>query len=56
VASTRSLLSNERIYWTVHLHKYRLREVTDFVGLDCSTISIIAKRTAKVIKTPKIKA
>jgi len=45
VASTRSgLLSNERIYWIVHLHKHRPKEVTDSVGLDCSTISIIANR------------
>jgi hypothetical protein len=44
------LLSNERIYRAVHAHKYRLKAVTGFVGLDCSTISIIANRTAKVKK------
>jgi hypothetical protein len=27
----------------------------DFVGLECSTIRIIAKRTAEAGKTPKIK-
>jgi len=56
VESTRSgLLSNERIYRAVHVHEYRLREVADFMRLDCSTISIIANRTAKVGTTPKIK-
>jgi len=49
------LLSNERIYWTVQLNNYRPREVADFVGLDCSTISIIANRTAEAEKTPRIK-
>jgi len=29
--------------------------VTDFVGLDCSPISIIANRTAEAWKTPRIK-
>jgi hypothetical protein len=29
--------------------------VTEFVGLDCSIISIIANRTAEARKTPKIK-
>jgi hypothetical protein len=30
--------------------QYRLKEVADFVGLDCSIISIIVNRTAKVKK------
>ena len=51
IESIRSgLLSNEWIYRAVHVHKYRLREVAGFVGLDCSTISIIANRTAEVKK------
>jgi len=51
VEPTRSgLLSNEWIYRAVHLHKRRLREVADFVGLDCSTISIIANCTAEAKK------
>jgi len=37
------------------VHKYRLREVGDFVGLECSTISIIANRTAEAGKTPRMK-
>jgi len=49
------LLSNERIYRAVHVHKYSTKEVTDFVGLDCSTISIIANRTAEAEKTPRIR-
>jgi L-asparaginase/Glu-tRNA(Gln) amidotransferase subunit D len=55
VGSTCSgLLSNERICRAVHVHKYRTKEVTDFAGLDCFTVSIIANRTAKV-KNPRIK-
>ena len=56
VGSTRrDLVPNEQIYHAVHVHKDRLKEVADFVGLDCFTISIIANRTAEAGKTPKIK-
>jgi hypothetical protein len=34
---------------------YRPKDVADFVGLDCSTISIIANRTAEAGKTLKVK-
>jgi hypothetical protein len=52
VESTRSgLLSNERIYRAVHVHEYRLKEVADFVGLDCSAISSIANRAAEAKNT-----
>ena len=52
MASTRwDLVPNERNYWTVHLHKYRTEEVTAFVGLDCSTISIIANRVHETMKS-----
>jgi 5-bromo-4-chloroindolyl phosphate hydrolysis protein len=51
VESTRSgLLSNKRIYRAIHGHKYRPKEIAGFVGLLYSTISVIAKRTAKAEK------
>ena len=34
---------------------HRLKEVVDFVGLECSTISITANRTAGAKKTPSMK-
>jgi hypothetical protein len=34
---------------------HRLKEMDDFVELECSIISIIANRTAEAGKTPKIK-
>ena len=37
-------------YWAACVDKYRLKEVVNFVGLDCSTISIISNRTAEVKK------
>ena len=40
---------NERIYRAVHVYKYRLREVADFVRLDCSTISVIANLTPMLL-------
>jgi len=50
------LLYNERSYRAVHVHKYRLSEVADFVGLNCSTMNIIPNRIAKARETPGIKA
>ena len=51
MASTRcGFLFNERISWTVHVDKYRTKEVADFLGLDCSTISISTNRTAEARK------
>jgi hypothetical protein len=41
---------DERICCAVRVHKHGLKEVADFVVLECSTISIIANRTAKVKK------
>jgi len=56
VGSTRrDLVPNEQIYHAVQVHKYRLKEVADFVGLECYTISIIANRTAEAGKTPRMK-
>jgi len=34
-------------YWVTCVDKYRLKEVTAFVGLDCSTINVMANRTAE---------
>jgi len=35
--------------------KYRLKEATEFVELDCSTISIIANGTTEARRTPRMK-
>jgi len=32
-----------------------LKDVADFVGLECSTITIIANRTGKAEETPRMK-
>jgi len=35
--------------------KHRLKEMADFVGVDCFTIRIIANRTVEAGKTPRMK-
>jgi hypothetical protein len=42
---------NERIYQAVRVHHYTLRKVGDFVGLLYSSISMIAKRFHKTLKS-----
>lgn len=44
-------MRNERIYEAVRRHRYRLREVSDVVGLLYSTISMIAKRVQESKKS-----
>jgi len=40
-------------YWAACVDKYKLKEVTDFVELDCFTISIIGDCTAEAGKHQK---
>jgi len=42
-------------YWAACVDKYKLKEVTDFVELDCFTISIIGDCAPLRWKTPKMK-
>lgn len=37
-------------YWAACVDKYRLKEVTDFVGLECSASNITPNGTEKVRK------
>lgn len=46
---------NEQIYQAVRVYEYKLKEVSDFLGLYYSTISVIAKRVAQVKQTPRMK-
>jgi hypothetical protein len=41
-------------YCVACVDKYRLKEVSDFVGLDCSTISLIANRSTEGEKAPRM--
>jgi uncharacterized SAM-binding protein YcdF (DUF218 family) len=45
----------EQIYQAVRIYEYTLNEVSDFLGLYYSTISVIAKRVAQVKRTPRMK-
>ena len=53
VEATRSGGLHKLVCRAVHVHKYRTKEGTAFVALECSSISM--NRTAEARKTPRIK-
>jgi len=46
---------DRRIHVAVRAHEYTLQAVADYLGLHYSTISMIAKRVASRMETPKVK-
>lgn len=51
VDATDKLTRNEAIHTAVREHEYRLKDVGDFLGLSCPTISVIAKRVEQSLKS-----
>jgi putative transposase len=49
------VMRNERIHQAMRVHEYTLKELSEYLGLHYSTISVIAERVEEEQKTPKIK-
>jgi hypothetical protein len=46
---------DRRIHTAVRAHEYTLQAVANFLGFHYSTISMIAKRVAACLETPRVK-